>query len=69
MSFNIANTLRWIGRHRWFIVIIVIIIMLAPLPAAAETNSEIIAILNASIDGLFKLTKLAYCGAGVTALC
>ena len=69
MSFNIGNTLRWIGRHRWFIAIIVVIIMIAPLPAAAATNSEIIAILNASIEGLLKLTKLAYCGAGVTALC
>ena len=56
---------------KWFLVGIATAILLAllPLTAAAATNPEIIAILNASIDGLVKLTKLAYCAAGFTPAC
>ena len=66
---KMRNRLMWLSRHKWFIVMAVALVMFAPLPAAAATNSEVIAILNASITGFISLIKLAYCASGVTALC
>ena len=65
----VNKKLDWLRRHKWFIAVAVALVMLAPLPAAAATNSEVIAILNASITGFLSLIKLAYCAAGVTQLC
>ena len=48
---------------------VVLVLLLLPLSAAAITNPDIIAILNAGIVGLVSLVKLAYCAAGVSALC
>ena len=57
-------------RRRWWVgLIVVAFIMLLPITVSAATNSDIIAILNASIVGLVNLTRLAYCAAGVNALC
>ena len=57
--------------RKWLLLGIFAAILLAllPLTVAAATNTEIIAILNAAIDGLVRLTKAAYCAAGVTPLC
>lgn len=58
-------------RRRWWVGLIVLLVMLL-LPftvSAATSTTDIISILNASIVGLVNLTKLAYCAAGVTALC
>ena len=52
-----------------FGLLVVLVLLLLPLSAAAVSNSDIIAILNASIQGLVVLVKLAYCAAGVSALC
>lgn len=65
----VNKKLAWLRRHKWFIAAAVALVMLAPLPAAAATNSEVIAILNASITGFLSLVKLAYCASGVTLLC
>lgn len=63
------NVLRFLVRHKGFVLACLFLIALVPLPVAALTNSEVIAIFNASIEGLVKLTKLAYCASGVSALC
>jgi len=47
----------------------VLLMMLAPLSAAAITNSEVIAIFAESISGLLELTGMAYCASDVIALC
>mgnify|MGYP001612495338 FL=1 len=60
---------RWLKRSLVVLAILVPILLLAPLTAAAISNSEVITILNASIDGLIKLVRLAYCASGVGALC
>ena len=60
---------RVLSRHRIFVLATVFLIVLAPLPIAAITNTEVIAIYVESIKGLTTLTKLAYCAAGVSALC
>ena len=50
-------------------LLVVLVLLLLPLSAAALNNPDTIAILNASIQGLVVLVKLAYCAAGVSALC
>ena len=50
-------------------LLLLIVLLLLPLSAAAVSNPEIIAILNAGIDGVVKLVRLAYCAAGVVGLC
>ena len=50
-------------------LLVVLVLLLLPLSAAAINNPDTIAILNASIQGLVVLVKLAYCAAGVSALC
>lgn len=62
------------GRASWGLLavlggLLALALLLLPLSVAAASNSDIIAILNAGIDGLVKLVKLAYCAAGVGALC
>ena len=58
-------------KRLWFIVpAVVILLLLFPLAAsAAITDSQVIAIFNASITGLVSLVKVAYCASGVAALC
>lgn len=57
-------------KYKLLIALAVIsVLLLLPMSAAAMTNPDIIAILNAGIAGLIELVKLAYCGAGVSALC
>lgn len=62
-------------KRLWLIVpLVVLIVLLLPLAAsAAITDSQVVAILNASIGnlttGVVNLTRLAYCASGVTALC
>lgn len=48
---------------------IVLALLLVPLSAAAVTNPDVVAILNAGITGLVSLVKLAYCASGIAALC
>ena len=57
-------------RPLWFIIpVVLLLVMLLPFTAAAATNAEIIAIMNAGITGLRDLVRDAYCAVGVTALC
>ena len=59
-------------KKRWYLLgLLVGLLLLAlfPLVAAAMTNSEVIAVLNAGIMGLRDLVRDAYCAAGVTAFC
>lgn len=52
------------------LTIVIPIILLLPLVAsAAITDSQVIAILNTGIAGVVDLVKVAYCAAGVAALC
>ena len=61
--------MKWLKRSLVVLAILVPILLLLPLTAAAVSNSELITILNAGIDGLIKLVRLAYCAAGVNQLC
>mgnify|MGYP001569833418 CR=1 FL=1 len=58
-------------QRLWFIIpAVLLIILLFPLAAsAAITDSQVIAIFNAGIQGVVNLAKVAYCASGVTALC
>lgn len=56
-------------RRWWVLLIVVAFLMILPVSAAAITNSEVIAILNAGISGIRSLVQDAYCAAGVAAFC
>ena len=57
-------------RLGFIIPAVVVIMLLLPLAAsAAITDSQVIAILNAGIQGVVNLVKVAYCASGVAALC
>lgn len=58
-------------KRLWFIIpAVLVILLLFPLAAsAAITDSQVIAILNAGIQGVVNLVKVAYCASGVAALC
>ena len=57
-------------RRRWWVGLVVLaIVLVAPLSVSAATNTEIIAILNAVINGVVAAGRDAYCAAGVPALC
>ena len=57
-------------RSKWWLLLVVLaFLLITPISAAAITNSEIIAILNAAFTSIRALTQDAYCAAGVTALC
>ena len=61
--------MRTIRRRWWVGLVVVAFVMMAPFSVSAATNTDIIAILNAGITGVVELTKLAYCAAGIAALC
>ena len=61
--------MRTLRRRWWLGLVIVAFLLVVPFTVSAATNTEIIAILNASIGGLVELTKVAYCAAGIAALC
>lgn len=65
----VAPVLTVISRHKLLLLFGLLLAALAPVPIAAVTNSEVIAIYVESIKGLLALTKLAYCASGVAALC
>lgn len=56
-------------RLAMVVMVAAVLLVLAPLYVAAATNPDILAILNAGIDGLVRLVRDAYCASGVTALC
>ena len=58
-------------RRRWWVGLIVLaLLMVLPFSVSAATSTaDIISIFNASLVGLVNLTRIAYCAAGVSALC
>lgn len=61
--------MRTLRRRWWVLLVVAALFLVAPLPVAAITNSEIIAILNAGLNAVQSLVRDAYCAAGVTAFC
>ena len=59
-------------RWQWFILVgglTLGVLSALPLTVAAQTNSDILAILRATFDANLEAMKAAYCASGVTALC
>ena len=61
--------MKRLARRWWVVVMVLGVLAVLPLTAAAITNTEVIAILNAGIAGLRTLVQDAYCAAGVNAFC
>ena len=57
-------------RSKWWVLLAVLaLVAITPITAAAMTNSEVIAVLNAGLTAVRTLVQDAYCASGVTALC
>lgn len=50
-------------------IFVFLALLLTPLAVAGATNADILAILNATIDGILKASRDAYCASGVAPLC
>lgn len=61
--------MRKIAKRWWVGLIVLGFLMIAPMSAAALTNSEVIAILNAAFAIVRSLTQDAWCASGVAAFC
>ena len=63
--------MKSVRKRLWFIIpAVAIILLLFPLAAsAAITDSQVVVILNATIQGIINASKVAYCASGATALC
>ena len=61
--------MRHLRRYWLAATLALAFVMLAPLTAAAITNSEVIAILNVGVAGLRDLVRDAYCASGINSFC
>ena len=57
-------------RKRWYLIpIVLLVLLILPFSVAAQTNQDILQILNAAINGVIFAARDAYCASGVGALC
>ncbi len=61
--------MRFVRRRWWLIFPVLGLVMLAPLPVAALTESEVLGVLGAVIQGILTAGRDTYCALGVAALC